>query len=397
MNPKLKTTASTDEHPAEPTQDEKARPNKMTDTNMEQALLNATIEEIRKALEDPNINTADHILDKSRSLDEGTVNIDLAPGKGPNPIPSHGTWTDDDGRSYPTTTFDLNTPTTVRMNFTTHAKASLDIRNRAGEWITRELTPEQQEVLDQYAAEGAFWVTGIANGALGYTDENPADYPEGEELDLLITELDQEDIRRLLESNALACIGLARRAGATPDNPDAAYLDAAMTIRLAGAKLARANQHTGLRQARKYHESRRSESRAQGTTPDTGAARPSNQLHLELERPTNPDLIRQVLEDAGIPTLTCRQTNADQEGYAIIEETARDIWEQESGHSQCQGQCEGQATRHHAWDELHEDQRIAFLSEYAMFIEECRTEDLHLHNLLSDRREFLGILTHSHS
>ena len=303
----------------------------MNDNSMQQALLEATLAEMQRALEDPNTNIADHVMDNSGSLGDqkdGSIKVDLdmAPGGGPRPKAEHGTWTDEDGKNYLTATLSLITSTTVSMTFTNHAKASLAVRNRDGDWETTKLTPEQQETLDRYASEAAFWLTGIANGALTYTGEDPDDQEDEDDRHMTINDMDQEDIRRELGRQALACIGLARRAG-TEERPNAAYLDAAMAIRLAAAKIARANQYPGLGEARKYHQAREAAQSEKHT----------DQIYLELDRATDPALVRKALENAGIIAPVCQPANPEHSGYILTEEMARNAWEQESGYSRCQG------------------------------------------------------------
>ena len=368
----------------------------MNNDSMEQALLEATLAEMKRALDDPNTSTADHALENSGSLGNRPdssieVDLDMAPGGGPRPPAEHGTWTDEHGKTHLTATFSLRTSTTVQMTFTNHAKASLAVRNRDGEWETRKLTQEQQETLDRYASEAAFWLTGSANGALAYTDEDPGDYEDQDDRNWIINDLDQYYIRRELGEQALICIGLARRTG-QEGRPDAAYLDAAMAIRLAAAKVARANQYPGLGEARKHHQAREEERNSKD-----GSKKPANQIHLELDRAIDPELVRKALEDAGITALACQPANPEHSGYILTEEMAKTAWEQESGYSHCRGQCSHETDRHRPWDELEEDQKHAFLEHYAEFIEEARTDDLILSELLDKRREFDDVLTSWHA
>ena len=368
----------------------------MNDNSMEQALLEATLSKMKQALDDPNISITDHALENSGSLGDDPdgsieVDLDMVPGGGPHQPTEHGTWTDEHGKTYLSATFNLSTSTTVRMTFTNHAKASLAVRTRAGDWETRGLTSEQQDTLDRYASEAAFWLTGTANGALTYTDEDPDNYEDQDDQNWIINDQDQYCIRQELGEQALICIGLARRTG-QEGRPDAAYLDAAMAIRLAAAKVARANHYPGRGEARKHHQAKE-----EARNRKTGSEKPTNQIHLELDKATDPALVRKALEDAGITALACQPANPEHSGYILTEKMSKTAWEQESGYSRCRGQCSHETARHRPWDELDEDQKNAFLEHYAGFIEEARTDELILSELLDERNEFDDVLTSWHA
>ena len=360
--------------------------------SMQQAIVEATIAEMKRALQDPGISVEDHALDKSTSLGDeadGSIEIDLdmVPGGGPHRPAQHGTWTDEKGATYLTATFSLTTPTTVRMNFVNHARATIAVANRDGDWETAELTPEQQETLDQYATEAAFWLTGTANGALMYTDEDPDDYDD-EDRNAMLIELDQMDVRRELGRQALTCTSLAKRTS-WDDRPNAAYLDAAALIRTAAAKVARANYRPGHGEARTYHETK-----PETSTPHPG---PADRFYLELDSATDPAAIRKALADAGITVPLCQAATQQHNGYILTEQMARTAWEEDSGYSRCQGECRDQEDRHHSWDELDQFQKDAYLKNYAMFTEVIRTQVLALPDLLQNRDEFDEVLLVSHA
>ena len=367
----------------------------MTEQTLDQALVNATLDAMQHALDDPSVSVPDHALEKAGSLDDQEdgsviVDLDMAPGRGPTPPAQHGTWTGEDGRIGLTETFELTTATTVRMNLTNLAQATITVRNRERKWTTAHLTPEQQETLDRYATQAAFWLTGVANGALTYCDEDPDDHQDQEDRRWIIMDQDQEEIRRELGRQALACLGLARRANTEGDLPDAAYVDAAAAIRRAAGKVARANQYPGIGEARTYHRDRLT---AEGE-PHNGDR--TDRFYLELDAATTPERLRQALLDAGVTAPVCEPASPEHLGYILTEDAARTAWEDGSGYSKCQGECARESFQHQAWEELADDQKDAFLESYTQYLEMVRTEDLMFSDLLYERRELEGVLTSEH-
>ena len=221
-----------------------------------------------------------------------------------------------------------------------------------------------------------------------YTDEDPDEYEDADERAYLIFELDHHDIMQQLSRQAVACTNLAKR-NRQGEQPDAAYLDAADDIRKAAAKVARANQHPGLGEARKYYEAKRQ------NTPVH--QEPTDRFYLELEMDTDPALVRKALSDAGISTPVCQPATQEHMGHVLTDEQAREAWEEESGYSRCLGECGGQETQHHAWSDLDNDQKAAFLQNYILFITFMKNEFMVLADILEDNVQFDEVLTTRHS
>ena len=376
-----------------------------SETTPEERLLEATVGEMQRALDDPDTNPADHALHNSGRIGEnvdGSVGVklhlvdhlDLDPVPGSLPRPDeHEQWTGGDGRIHGRTTIDLTRPNTVQMKFTCRASATLSLQEEDRSWTERRLSPEQQRTLDRYATEAAFWLTGSANGSLAYTGENPADYRHNEETrESIITEQLHEDVRWALGEQAAACLLLARRTG-VDGQPDAAFQDAALAIRAAAAKAARANYEPGLGEARTFHR-RLAETERAGAAAEP--AERSSRVYLELEEDTTPASVRRALDDAGIRTRGCRTVAGGSEGYIMTGELMSEIWSVETGDGTCRGECAGGQRQHRAWEDLDSEQREAFVGGFVRFIEECREDAMIAADLLEEETEFAEILTSPH-
>ena len=123
-------------------------------------------------------------------------------------------------------------------------------------------------------------------------------------------------------------------------------------------------------------------------------------FHITLENPTDPDVLRNILKTAGINVKTIQDVTQLHDGYALTNTLAKDLWERETGQSDCAERnpmgCE-RRPKHTRWETLDGDQKREFMKRYVQFLEDCREEELQLDILLQKVRIFRGIaLTPGH-
>ena len=233
----------------------------MTDLSATQAMLAAYIAEMQKILNDPSIDAADHALDHSTYIEQGAedsieFDIMMIPDVPALTVTNEEHHVDLE-RNVLSSSFSLETNVgAARINFTTFARASISFMGNDG-WSQPNLTEDQQEVLDRYATAASFWLTGSANEALTYVDDDPDNFDNPDDRKWLEYEVQQVNTRRTLGRAARHCVELAHQQ-LVEDEPNAAYLAAAQSIRRAAALMARAN----IQSARSHHYHQRNQDRS---------------------------------------------------------------------------------------------------------------------------------------
>ena len=180
-------------------------------------LTQAVIQEMERALQDPEQEPADHAQARAMTIgiaNDGSIEANMSFGDLPTWLQdSHEVEVTPEGITG-TISFHTN-PHTPTLRFQNHATASITFKDpTTGEHQEQPLTEQQQDILDQYATQAAFQLTGVANGELLEED------PTGNRASLNGQELIKALLDRVEEATLLSR-ELARRAGLPdPDNYD---------------------------------------------------------------------------------------------------------------------------------------------------------------------------------
>ena len=186
----------------------------MADLNIRDAIVEANIREMQRALRDPDVDVATHALNASLWIDgteDGQAEIGLVFDKSlPAWIEQERSETERDEHLIISVGASMN-PLAMCMRFRTYARATAWFRNPdTDEYEEHRLTPEQQQVLDEYASAGSFWLAGAGNGELLKAQEvSPDEFPDQPELGTPVTERIANRIRENLASAASECEKMA--------------------------------------------------------------------------------------------------------------------------------------------------------------------------------------------
>ena len=215
----------------------------MPDTPINQALVDAYIAEMQRAIDDPNTDVSDHALSAAISFGDrpdGTIVADLllVPGIPAYNLAEHTTRIEEHA-IVGEMTFNM-TSAAIQFSITPAAHAAMAVHDSTtGYWVDHPLNPEQQAIADRYASDSCFWFMGLTNNAL----TNPGEEPDGieniEDLEFMRADLLQSDIRFEL-GKQVALTDYLATLYAVDGEHNAALLNAANTIRIAAAKIARA-------------------------------------------------------------------------------------------------------------------------------------------------------------
>ena len=216
----------------------------MPDTTINQALVDAYIAEMQRAIDDPNTDVSDHALSAAISFSDqpdGTIVADLllVPGIPAYTLTEHTTRIEDNA-IVGEMTFNM-TSAAIQFSITPAAHAAMAIHDSTtDEWVGHQLKPEQQATADRYASDSCFWFMGLTNNALTNPGEDPDGIENIEDLEFMRADLLQSDIRFQL-GKQVALTDYLAGLYAVDGELNAALLDAAKTIRIAAAKIARAS------------------------------------------------------------------------------------------------------------------------------------------------------------
>ena len=113
-------------------------------------------------------------------------------------------------------------------------------------------------------------------------------------------------------------------------------------------------------------------------------------IYLELEENISPNEMADILRTAGITVTSGRSATPMISGYTLTLAAAEGIWERESGAGEYTPQCEP-ACGHRQWYALSAGQQQAFMESYIGFLENRRSEELDLEDLLGDHPLFQDV------
>ena len=140
-------------------------------TEYQQALLQAALNEMRRALDDPEADPATHALDLAAFIGEnaaGTVQADMTFGDVPPWLATRpgGLSIREDGKPEFSMGLQVN-PSAILLRIQNQATGSVWFRDQlSGDVRQIPLDPGQQQTIDEYARAAAFDLTGVANGRL---------------------------------------------------------------------------------------------------------------------------------------------------------------------------------------------------------------------------------------
>ena len=110
-------------------------------------------------------------------------------------------------------------------------------------------------------------------------------------------------------------------------------------------------------------------------------------LYLDLGQLTDPERVLAALRAADIHPDDYRPVSRNNTGHIVTDLLAQGIWDHESGAQECQGNCPPER-RHLTWDQLTQDQKVAFTANYARFLTNCTSDELLLNTLLENEDLF---------